>query len=69
MNLVTLELTDHEARLLHGALSVTVELLAQVQSGAGSLLQNSDRPALIQVARRLDHEQRHHGGVPNPNGP
>lgn len=66
---VRLELTEAEAAELHAAIRVTCELLAQVEPGAGAALQRSSRPRLQRISERLDHERRHRGAIPNPNGP
>lgn len=64
---IRLELDDDEARITHHALAVATELLDVVDPPPGALLRRADRDALITVARRLDHERRHRGAVPNPN--
>lgn len=66
---VNLEMTDDEARDVHHALGVVIQLLDEIETPPDAPLPNAARPGLIQVARRLDHERRHHGAVPNPNGP
>lgn len=68
---VRLELDDQEAHDLHHALSVVVQVMdyAIASNGipADAPLQPEARERLIVVARRLDHERRHKGAVPNPN--
>lgn len=64
---VTLVLSDSEARDVHHALGVVVELLQQVEPGPGAVLTKASIEPLLVVARRLAHERRHHGAVPNPN--
>lgn len=69
---VNLELTDQEAHDVHHALSATVQLIDTVEADGGmprSAPLYGARSRLVQVARRLDHERRHHGAMPNPNGP
>lgn len=65
---VVLEMTDDEAQDVHHALGVTINLLEQITPGPDAVLTKDSLPGLELVARRLDHE-RHHGRVPNPNGP
>jgi hypothetical protein len=62
-------MTDEEAHDVHHSLSVVVTLLENVEPGEGAALTKDAIPRLTLVARRLDHERRHHGAVPNPNGP
>lgn len=62
-----LELNAGEADDVHAALAVTVDLLRQVQPGAGATLTRGAIPVLERVARRLDHERRHGGTFPNPH--
>jgi len=65
---VTLEMTDQEAHDLHHALATVVVLLDQVGSIPKDAALYGARPRLLTMAKRLDHERRHHGAVPNPNG-
>lgn len=71
---VTLKLTDQEAHDVHHALSVAVQLIDEVDRDPHAGMPPSAPlygalPRLVTVARRLDHERRHHGAVHNPNGP
>lgn len=63
---VTLDLSDQEAHDVHHALSTVIDLMDQVDVAATAPLHGA-RPRLVTVAKRLDHERRHHGAVPNPN--
>ena len=64
---VTLALDDDEAGDVHHALSIAVSLIRQVgiQPGGGLTEQSEER--MLRVARRLSHERRWRGSVPNPN--
>lgn len=70
---VLLTLTDDEAFAVHHAISTTLQLMDQVEAQDGSI--NPDAPLyghrdnLVRAAKRLGHERRHHGAVPNPNVP
>jgi hypothetical protein len=69
---ITLGLTEQEAHDVHHALSTTVDLIDAVTAEQGSLapdapLAGEARDRLVLIARRLDHERRHRGAVPNPN--
>lgn len=66
---LALELTELEAHDLHHAIAVVVQLLEQVTPPSGAPLQPASAERLLAVARRLDHERRHRGRVPNPNRP
>lgn len=69
-SLAKLALTDAEAELVTTALGITVSLCWNRSSPARA--RRSTRaaiPDLVQIGRRLDHEVRHKGAVPNPNGP
>lgn len=66
---IQLELNEDEAHDVHHALAVTIDLLEQVTPGPGAALTKESRDGLVLVAKRLDHERRHKGRVPNPNGP
>lgn len=66
---VRLELDEQEAAEVHHALGVVVQLLAEVEPGQGAALTQAAGPRLLRVARRLSHERRHRGAIPNPNGP
>lgn len=65
---VDLPLTPQEAEDVHNALSVAVQLMDEVDVPMHAPLYGA-RPRLVAVARRLDHERRHRGAVPNPNEP
>lgn len=64
---ITLTLDDAEAGDVHHALSIAVQLIRQVgiQPGGGLTAESEER--MLRVARRLSHEQRWRGSVPNPN--
>jgi hypothetical protein len=67
---VTLALTAQEAHDVHHALSTTVQLIDAVTAEQGAVppdapLAGGARKRLLEVARRLDHERRHHGGPPS----
>jgi hypothetical protein len=66
---VTLGLSDREAHDVHQALSVVISLIDEVGTIPEDAPLHGARPRLVTVARRLDHERRHHGAVPNPNVP
>lgn len=71
---VELAMSDQEALEVHHALSVAVQLIEQVHAMPGGIprdaaLQFDARDRLVKVARRLDHERRHKGRVPNPHRP
>lgn len=68
---VNLALTEQEAHDVHHALGGIVNLIDAVadEIPADAPLAGGARDRLVQVARRLDHERRHKGAVPNPNGP
>ena len=66
---VRLGLTDREAEDVHHALATTVSLMDQVDSIPPEAPLHGRRSSLVAVARRLDHERRHRGALPNPNGP
>lgn len=65
--LVVLTLTDQEAHDLHHGIAVVCQLLDQVTPGPGAPLTREATPRLERVARRLDHERRWKGTVPNPH--
>lgn len=71
MTTIVLELTEDEAVTVHHSLATTVELMDQV--GDRNIPDHAPlkgrRADLVIVAKRLDHERRHKGAVPNPNGP
>lgn len=69
MSDLVLELTDQEAHDVHHALSTTIQLIDMANPPDHAPLNKTSRPRLVQVARRLDHERRHKGAIPNPNGP
>lgn len=64
---VTLTMSGQEAHDLHHAISMAVLLLQQVGARPGAPLTTESEGRLTILARRLDHERRHHGAVPNPN--
>jgi hypothetical protein len=73
MSDVTLDLTAQEAHDVHHALATAVQLIDAVVAEHGHVppdapLAAAARDRLVVVARRLDHERRHRGAVPNPNG-
>jgi hypothetical protein len=65
--IIQLLLSEREARDVHLALSTTVQLMDQVDSIPPDAPLYGRRSSLVTVAKRLDHEQRHRGTVPNPN--
>lgn len=65
---INLSMTPQEAENVHSALSVAIQLMDEVDVPMHAPLYGA-RPRLVTVARRLDHERRHRGAVPNPNGP
>ncbi len=65
--LVKLAMDNQEAHDLHHAISVTVQLLQQAGVQPGAPLTPESEERLVAVARRLDHERRWHGAVPNPH--
>lgn len=64
---IVLGLDDTEAHDVHHALGIAAQLLRQVGAQPGAPLTAESEPRLLRVARRLDHERRHHGAVPNPH--
>jgi hypothetical protein len=63
---ISLELTEDEALLVHHALSTTIQLIDVADPPDHAPLNTAAGPKLVEVARRLDHERRHAG--PNPHG-
>lgn len=66
---VVLEMDEQEAHDLHHAISTVVDLIDQVGDIPSDAPLYGARPRLVLLARRLDHERRHKGALPNPNGP
>lgn len=67
---VNLAMTDREAETVHHALGAVVQLLDEVGDTVPPHAPlYGARESLVLVARRLDHERRHRGALPNPNGP
>ena len=69
---VNLTMDDSEAHDVHHALSTAVTLIDFAAQEPGGIppdapLAGEARSRLVTVARRLDHERRHHGAVRNPN--
>jgi hypothetical protein len=52
---------------VYHALSIAVSLIRQVGTQPGGVLTAESEARMLRVARRLSHELRWRGSVPNPN--